>query len=69
MDGNGCELSLPVSCNLNVQRHLDIQQILVLPQVTSHLTLSGPQLILQLGHAVLKTYTAREQHQRSKSTV
>lgn len=45
--------NIPVCCNFYVQCHLDIKQILILPQVTSHLTLCGPQLILQLCHAFL----------------
>jgi len=39
---------IPVSSNFYVKSHLDIQQVLVLPKVTGHLTLSAPQLILQL---------------------
>lgn len=44
---------LPICRYLNIKSHLDIQQILVLPQVTSHLTFSAPQLILQLRYAIL----------------
>lgn len=67
-DGGGGVLkkSLPVSCNFNIQCHLDIEQILVLPQVTGHLTLSGPQLILQLRHVVLKKKINKNKARKNK---
>lgn len=37
----------PVSCDLNLQRHLDIQEVLVVAQVQRDLLLGGFQLELQ----------------------
>lgn len=48
----------PVSCNLDIESHLDIEKILVLPEMTCHLTLGGPQVVLKLCHAVLQKSTA-----------
>lgn len=44
---------VPVSCNLNVKGHFDIEQVLVLPEVARHLVLGVPQVTLQLPNAVL----------------
>lgn len=38
---------LPVSCDLNLQSHLDIQKLLVLTQVQRNFLLGGFQLELQ----------------------
>lgn len=46
-------LMLPVSCNLDVQGHLDIEEVLVLLQVPGHLALRASQLILQFVDCVL----------------
>lgn len=43
----------PVSCYLYVQSHLDIEQVLILPQVLSHLALQVPQLGIQVTNGVL----------------
>lgn len=48
-------LEVPVSCYLNVESHFDIEQVLVFPKVTCHLTLGVPQVILQLPNAILKS--------------
>ena len=37
----------PVCCNLNLQRHLDIQEVLVLTQVQRNFLLGGFQFKLQ----------------------
>lgn len=42
-----------VSCNLNVQSHFDIEEVLVLPKVASHLVLQVADLILQPSYIVL----------------
>ena len=46
---------IPVSGNLNIKSHFDIEQVLVFPKVASHLTLGVPQIILQLPDAILKS--------------
>lgn len=42
-----------VSSNLNVQSHFDIEEVLVLPKVTSHLILQVTDLIFQSAYVVL----------------
>ena len=46
----------PVSCYLYVKSHLDIEQVLILPQVLSHLALQAPQLGIQVADGVLLTW-------------
>lgn len=43
----------PVGSYLNVQGHLDIEQVLILSQVLGHLTLHIPQLSIQVANSVL----------------
>lgn len=43
----------PVGSYLNVQGHLDIEQVLILSQVLGHLTLQVPQLGIQVANSVL----------------
>ncbi len=43
----------PVGCDLDVQRHLDVQQVLVFTQMTGHLTFGAPQSRFQLLNSVL----------------
>lgn len=50
----GCG-SAPVGRDLNVQRHLDIQQVLVFTQVTGHFPFGAAQRSLQLLNGVLPT--------------
>lgn len=50
---------VPVGCNLDVESHFDIEQVLVLPKVTCHLTLGVPQVVLQLPNAILRKDTTR----------
>ncbi len=45
----------PVCSNLNVQGHFDIEQVLVLAEVTSHLPFGALELIVQLVNCLLKT--------------
>ena len=45
----------PVGGDLNVQRHLDIQQVLVFAQVTRHFSFGASQGDLQLLDRVLRT--------------
>lgn len=45
---------LPVCSNLNVQGHLDIEQVLVLTQVTSHFPFGALEFIIQLVNCFLK---------------
>lgn len=42
-----------VSSDLNVQSHLHIQEVLILPKVASHLLLQMTDLLLQLSYVVL----------------
>lgn len=46
--------ALPVGSYLDIQGHLDIKQVLVLPQVPSHLIFGVSQVILQLPNGVLQ---------------
>lgn len=46
--------ALPVGSYLNIKCHLDIKQVLVLPQVSSHLVFGVSQVILQLPDGVLQ---------------
>lgn len=46
--------ALPVGSYLNIKCHLDIKQVLVLPQVPSHLVLGVSQVVLQLHDGVLQ---------------
>lgn len=49
------EFSLaPVGGDLDVQRHLDVEQVLVLSQVLRHLALQAPQFDVQLADGVLQ---------------
>lgn len=43
----------PVGSYLDIQGHLDIEEVLVLPQVLSHLTLQVPQLSIQVANGIL----------------
>lgn len=43
----------PVGCDLDVQSHLDVEQVLVFPQMLGHLALQVPQLGVQLANGVL----------------
>lgn len=52
--GPVCRKPVPVSCNLDVQGHLDVEEILVLSQMTGHFPLRSPKLIFQLLDGVLK---------------
>lgn len=45
--------SAPVGCDLDVQSHLDVEQVLVFPQMLGHLALQVPQLGVQLANGVL----------------
>lgn len=45
--------TLPVRCNFNIERHLDIQKILVLSEVMSHFTLGVSKLEVQLPNCFL----------------
>lgn len=47
----------PVGSDLNVQRHLDVQQVVVLAQVTGHFSLGAVQSGLQLLDGILHTHT------------
>lgn len=42
-----------VSSDLNIQGHLHVQEVLILPQVASHLLLQMADLLLQLANVVL----------------
>uniref|UniRef100_A0A0E9XFY2 Uncharacterized protein n=1 Tax=Anguilla anguilla TaxID=7936 RepID=A0A0E9XFY2_ANGAN len=44
---------LPVGGDLDVQRHLDVEQVLVLPQVLGHLVLHAVDVVLHAGDGVL----------------
>lgn len=46
--------ALPVGSYLDIKGHLDIKQVLVLPQVPSHLIFGVSQVILQLPDGVLQ---------------
>lgn len=52
--------ALPVSSYLNIKGHLDIKQVLVLPQMPSHLTFGVSQVILQLPNCVLQRQVCSE---------
>lgn len=54
---NGFSLYAPVSCDLDVQGHLHIEQVLVVSQLGWHLPLSTSQLVVQLLDGFLKWYT------------
>lgn len=43
----------PVGSNLYVQGHLDIEQVLIFPEMLGHLTLQVPQLTIQMANSVL----------------
>lgn len=45
----------PVGGDLNIKRHLDVEQVLVLTQVTSHLPLGALQFVVQLVDGLLET--------------
>lgn len=45
---------LPVSSDLNIKGHLDIEKILVLFKVSRHFALSGTKFILKLTNCVLQ---------------
>lgn len=45
---------LPVSSDLNIKGHLDIEKILVLFKVSRHFTLSGSKFILKLTDCILQ---------------
>lgn len=47
-------MALPVGSYLDIQGHLDVQQVLVLPQVPGHLGFGVAQVILQLPDGVLQ---------------
>lgn len=49
---------IPVCSNLNVQGHLDIEEVLVLTQVTSHLPFGALELIIQLVNCLLRKHRA-----------
>lgn len=51
--------SAPVGCYLDVQGHLDIEQVLVLSQVLGHLALQVPQLGVQMAYGVLLHWKIR----------
>lgn len=55
---------IPVCSNLNVQGHLDIEEVLVLAQVTSHLPLGALELIIQLVNCLLGKHRAKTKHAR-----
>lgn len=44
---------IPVCCNFNVQGHLNIQQVLILPKVTRHLVLCTSKLIFKMPNRFL----------------
>lgn len=46
--------ALPVGSYLDIKGHLDIKQVLVLPQVPSHLVFGVSQVVLQLPDGVLQ---------------
>ena len=49
--------SVPVGGDLDVQRHLDVEQVLVLAEVAGHLPLGALELIIQLVDGFLRTHT------------
>ena len=49
--------SIPVGGDLDVQRHLDVEQVLVLAEVAGHLPLGALQLIIQLVDGLLRAHT------------
>ena len=57
--------SAPVGSDLYVQGHLDIEQVLILSQVLSHLPLQVPQLRVQVADGVL---SQRKQERESHLT-
>ena len=46
---------LPVGGNLDVQGHLDIEEVLILTKVAGHLVLHVMNVVLQTGNSVLVT--------------
>lgn len=44
----------PVGGDLDVQRHLDVEEVLVLSQVLRHLALQAPQFSVQMADGVLQ---------------
>lgn len=46
---------LPVGGNLNIQSQFDIEEVLVLLQMSRHLLLQGLDLLLQTAHSILVT--------------